>query len=146
MRCWSVLLSGSTSVVLIGLINSRVSNPDVGAEEFIWVFVALAFAQFLLTIIPGVLATHLAERTAFDLRLRLSRQILRTPLRQLEEAGNHKILATLTQDIQSISMACIQVPQVCTSIGVLIGCFVYLGSLSSRMLAVLIILLAVAVD
>ena len=139
------LLAGSTSVVLIGLINARVSNPDAGAGEFIWVFVALAFAQFVLTIIPGILATHLAERTAFDLRLRLSRQILRTPLRQLEEAGNHKILATLTQDIQSISMACIQVPQVCTSIGVLIGCFVYLGSLSSRMLTVLIILLAVAV-
>jgi putative ATP-binding cassette transporter len=139
------LLAGSTSVVLIGLINSRVSNRDVGAGEFIWVFVALAFAQFVLTIIPGILATHLAERTAFDLRLRLSRQILRTPLRQLEEAGNHKILATLTQDIQSISMACIQVPQVCTSIGVLIGCFVYLGSLSSTMLAVLIVLLAIAV-
>ena len=139
------LLAGSTSVVLIGLINSRVSHPDAGAEEYIWIFVALAFAQFVLTIIPGLLSTHLAERTGFDLRLRLCRQILRTPLRQLEEAGNHKILATLTQDIQNITSACIQVPQVCISIGVVIGCFVYLGSLSSKMLAVLIVLLAVAV-
>ena len=139
------LLAGSTSVVLIGLISSRISNPEAGADEYLWIFVALAFAQFVLTIIPGVLATHLAERTGFDLRLRLCRQILGTPLRQLEEAGNHKILAALTQDIQNITIACIQVPQVCTSIGVLIGCFVYLGSLSSNMLAVLIVLLAVAV-
>jgi putative pyoverdin transport system ATP-binding/permease protein len=139
------LLAGSTSVVLIGLINNRVSNPDAGAEEFIWVFVALAFAQFVLTIIPGILATQLAERTGFDLRLRLCRQILRTPLRQLEETGNHKILATLTQDIQNITMACIQVPQVCVSIGVLIGCFVYLGSLSTTMLTVLVVLVAIAV-
>ncbi len=139
------LLAGSTSVVLIGLINNRISNPDVAAQEFIWIFVALAFAQFVLTIIPGILATHLAERTGFDLRLRLCRQILRTPLRQLEVAGNHKILAALTQDIQNITTACIQVPQVCVSIGVLIGCFVYLGSLSSTMLAVLIFLVAVAV-
>jgi len=139
------LLAGSTSVVLIGLINSRVSHPDVGAEEYLWVFVALAFAQFVLMIIPGLLATHLAERTGFDLRLRLCRQVLRTPLRQLEEAGNHKILATLTQDIQNITTACIQVPQVCTSIGVLIGCLVFLGTLSAKMLAALLVLLAVAV-
>jgi putative ATP-binding cassette transporter len=139
------LLAGSTSVVLIGLINSRVSHPDVDAAEYLWVFVALACAQFVLTIIPGLLATHLAERTGFDLRLRLCRQVLRTPLRQLEEAGNHKILATLTQDIQNITTACIQVPQVCTSIGVLVGCLVYLGTLSSKMLAALIGLLAVAV-
>jgi putative pyoverdin transport system ATP-binding/permease protein len=139
------LLAGSTSVVLIGLINSRISNPDLAAEEFIWIFVGLAFAQFVLTIIPGILATQLAERTGFDLRLRLCRQILRTPLRQLEETGNHKILATLTQDIQNITMACIQVPQVCVSIGVLIGCFVYLGQLSTTMLTVLVVLVAVAV-
>ena len=139
------LLAGSTSVVLIGLINSRISHPDLGAEEYIWIFIALAFAQFVLTIIPGVLATHLAERTGFDLRLRLCRQILRTPLRELEETGNHKILATLTQDIQNITTACVQVPQVCTSIGVVIGCLVYLGSLSSKMLGILIVLLAVAV-
>jgi len=139
------LLAGSTSVVLIGLINNRISNPNAGAEEFIWVFVALAFAQFVLTIVPGILATQLAERTGFDLRLRLCRQILRTPLRQLEETGNHKILATLTQDIQNITMACIQVPQVCVSIGVLIGCFVYLGSLSTTMLIVLVVLVAIAV-
>jgi putative ATP-binding cassette transporter len=139
------LLAGSTSVVLIGLINSRVSHPDARAEEYIWLFVTLAVAQLVLTIIPGILATHLAERTSFDLRLRLSRQILRTPLRHLEESGNHKILATLTQDIQNITTACIQIPQVCTSVGVLIGCFVYLGSLSAKMLVVLMVLVAAAV-
>lgn len=139
------LLAGSTSVVLIGLINSRISNPDLGVEEFIWIFVALAFAQFVLTIIPGILATQVAERTGADLRLRLCRQILRTPLRQLEETGNHKLLATLTQDIQNITMACIQIPQVCVSIGVLIGCFLYLGQLSSTMLTALIVLVAIAV-
>ena len=139
------LLAGSTSVVLIGLINSRISNPDLGVDEYIWIFIALAFAQFVLTVIPGILATHLAERTGFDLRLRLCRQILRTPLRRLEEAGNHKLLATLTQDVQNIIAACIQIPQVCTCIGVLIGCFVYLGSISSKMLVVLLVLLAIAV-
>ena len=139
------LLAGSTSVVLIGLINSRISNPDAGASEYLWMFIALAFAQFILTVVPVILATHLAERTGFDLRLRLCRQILRTPLRELEETGNHKILATLTQDIQNITTACIQVPQVCVSIGVLAGCFVYLGSLSGKMLGVLVVLIAVAV-
>jgi putative ATP-binding cassette transporter len=139
------LLAGSTSVVLIGLINSRISDTDAGVTEYLWIFIALAFAQFVLTVIPGILATHLAERTGYDLRLRLCRQILRTPLRELEETGNHKILATLTQDVQNITTACIQVPQVCVSIGVLVGCFVYLGSLSTKMLGVLIVLVAIAV-
>jgi putative ATP-binding cassette transporter len=139
------LLAGSTSVVLIGLINSRISDTDAGVREYLWIFIVLAFAQFVLTVIPGILATHLAERTGYDLRLRLCRQILRTPLREIEETGNHKILATLTQDVQNITTACIQVPQVCTSIGVLVGCFVYLGSLSTKMLGVLIVLVAVAV-
>jgi putative ATP-binding cassette transporter len=139
------LFAGLTSVVLVGLISSRVSNPEARGGEYLWAFAALACAQFILNVISNLLATHLAERTGFDLRLRLGRQILATPLRQLEEAGNHRVLAVLTQDILNITSACIQVPQVCISLAVLLGCLFYLGSLSSRMLLALIGLLVLAI-
>lgn len=139
------LVAGATSVVLIGLISTRISNPETPAETYIFAFAVLALTQLTLSVVSGLMMTHLAERTGFDLRLRLSRQILATPLRQLEEVGNHRLLAILTQDIPNITSASLQIPQTCISLSVLTGCLIYLGTLSSTMLIALAVCLVLTI-
>jgi putative ATP-binding cassette transporter len=139
------LLVGSTSVVLVGLISTRISNPETPAQVYLGAFIALSLAQLTLNVVSGFLMTHLAERTGFDLRLRLSRQILATPLRQQEVLGSHKLLAILTRDIPNITGASLQIPQTCISVTVLLGCLIYLGLLSSTMLVALIVCLVLAI-
>ncbi|HKR22607.1 MAG TPA: cyclic peptide export ABC transporter, partial [Pyrinomonadaceae bacterium] len=77
-------------------------------------------------------------KAVFDLRMKLSAQILRVPLRQLEELGPHKLTVALTDDVMSISNAIILVPILFINVAVVAGCLIYLGWLSwAAFLAVL---------
>jgi putative ATP-binding cassette transporter len=105
----------------------------------------LAVIVLISTTLAGLLSTHLANRTGFEMRMYLCKQILGAPLRDIETAGTAKLLAALTQDIPTIAGAFLRVPGTCTSIAVLTGCLLYLGNLSLVMLLALIVFLAIAV-
>jgi putative ATP-binding cassette transporter len=77
----------------------------------------------------GVL-TYLGQKAIFDLRMRLTRQILATPLRALEELGQARIMAVLTDDISAISTTLIGIPILCMQIAVVLGSLVYMAWLS----------------
>jgi putative ATP-binding cassette transporter len=138
------ILAGATSATMLALISVKVSNPESTTSAFIWAFSGLALFDMLAVIGSGLLSTHLAQNTTFDLRMRLSRKVLSAPLRQLEKVGEHRVMAVLTQDIPDIIQALMQVPQLCIHAAVLTGCLVYLGLLSPGMLGALVVLLALA--
>ena len=79
---------------------------------------------------------HLAQRALSYLCSDLSRKVLATPLRQLEQVGIARILSTLTDDVVTIGWAIANVPAVAMNAAVLGGCAVYLGWLSWRILLV----------
>jgi putative pyoverdin transport system ATP-binding/permease protein len=59
----------------------------------------------------------------------LSRRILGAPLRSLEELGPHRLLASLTDDIPTITNAFTFIPVLCINFAVLLGAMIYLGYL-----------------
>ena len=77
------------------------------------------------------------------MRLDLGRRILATPLRHVEKAGLHRILAALTNDMESISNAFLRVPVLCNCVAVVTVCLVYMGWLSWTLLLALLGFLAV---
>ena len=79
------------------------------------------------------------------MRLELGRRILATPLRRVEEAGLHRILAALTNDMESITNAFLRVPFLCNCAAVVTACLVYLGYLSWTLLLALLAFLAIVV-
>src|SRR6185369_2471927 len=66
----------------------------------------------------------------FDLRMNLSRRILATPLRHLEELGSHRLLGALTEDVPVIGNALMVIPLLCMHVAIIIACLVYLAYLS----------------
>jgi putative ATP-binding cassette transporter len=80
------------------------------------------------------------------MRMRLCRQILDTPLRNLENAGSNRILAVLDQDIPSITAGILQIPQLCINVAVMSALLVYLGYLSGLMLILLMVFLFVMIS
>jgi putative ATP-binding cassette transporter len=137
------LLAGAIGAALIALINTQLSSGLSRGGGLAWSYVALTFGALASNGLSQTLLIKLAQETSFDLRLRLSREILSAPLRRLEELGPHRLMANLTEDIPAITSACLGAPSLCINLATPIACLVYLGWLSPLMLAGVLLFLLV---
>ena len=128
------ILSGASSTGVIVLINTALDNIGDPTALLIWGFIGLCLVRLISEIASDLLLLHFAQKTVFDLRMRLSRRILATPLRQLEELGVARLLATLTEDTLDIAAAITFSPLVCIDLAIVVGCLVYMGWLSWSLL------------
>src|SRR5215207_7845873 len=106
------ILSGATSALLIAFVHVAM-DPSASLSVFmISSFIALCIAMPLSRIISQVLLVKLSQRSVRELRLQLSRRVVWTPLRTLEELGAHRIMATLTDDVTAISAGLTSIPMI----------------------------------
>jgi putative ATP-binding cassette transporter len=132
------IVSGISSAALIALIHRALSLERAAAASLVGAFIGLALVRFASGVAAEVLLIYLAQNAVLKLRVQLSRKVLATSLRQLEELDSHRLLAALIDDVTSISLALINLPILCINVVVLLGCLVYLGWLSwTVLLAVL---------
>ncbi len=131
------LISGLASAGLIALINSALeeSQRTVGLgvgflSGVVLVVVAKAFSEVVLT--------RLGQDIIAQLRVHLSEQILRAPLRHVQELGRHRLLAALNEDTDVIAQAYVQIPLICVNGATVVGCLAYLGWLSWPMLTIVL--------
>jgi putative ATP-binding cassette transporter len=122
------LVSGGTTARLIALINSAVN--DNFTSNLVWYFAALAFVVIINSIICQVLLINLSQDAVYRLRLRLSQGVLSSPLRHLEQLGANQLMTTLTEDVATLSTTVYAIPFICVDIAIIVGCLLYLGSLS----------------
>ena len=139
------VLAGITSASLIALIAVFVANPQSPTLRFVLTFVGLSLFDMAAVFVANTLSVRLSQATVLDLRMRICRKVLSAPLRLLEEIGQARVMAVLTQDIPDITAALLQVPQLCIHLAVLAACLIYLGWLSPLMLLILSSILAGAV-
>lgn len=137
------LISGGCSARLIVLINTAISGNST--ENLMWYFVGLALVAMLTGVISQFLLIDLAQGAVYKLRLRLSNLILSAPLRQLEELGANRLLATLTEDVQSLSKSVFAIPFICIDFAVVAGCLIYLGWLSGVVFLIVVVFIGLAI-
>ena len=146
---WAVvagMVSGVCGAGLIALLNSALANRPASLTGGL----AIAFGViFLLApasrFVADVLLLQLTQRSVYEMRMRLAKRILQTPLRELETLGAPRLLVALTEDIGSITMALAILPLVMINLAILVGCVVYLGWLSPLLLAAALGFLVVGV-
>lgn len=139
------LCSGLGGVGLIAVINTALGwERDVGSDLG-RMFVALCVLLILARAASAFLLMRLGQNVVIDLRLRLSRQILSAPYNRLQELGAARILATLTEDITTLSEAFRWLPMLCVNTAVVVGCLMYLGWLSYPLLAVVAISIVIGI-
>ena len=134
-------VSGAANAGVLALINSALAGRG-GAGRLALGFVALCLLTVACRGLSEVLFNYIGDRTILAMRTQLSRQVLAVPLRQLEEIGPHRVLSTLTDDVPTVSLVVGVLPSMSVSAAVLIGALAYLGWLSWRVMALLLLLLA----
>ncbi|HEU4597500.1 MAG TPA: cyclic peptide export ABC transporter [Pyrinomonadaceae bacterium] len=136
------IISGASSALLMALINAKLGGGTAASNpNLVWYFVVIVGVTLVSNYVSRVLLSRIAQQAIFDLRMNLCRQVLASPLRRLEEIGSHRILATLTQDIPTITRAFLDLPFFCINLTIVVCCLVYLGWLSATVLGGLLVFL-----
>ena len=130
------LIAGLGNAAFLALINHRLANTDTPMLTLAWAFGALCLLLPLSRYLVQMLFARLSEGAAMGLRIHLSRQILELPLRRLEDLGQHRLLATLADDVAAITGSVTTLPQLSMQLALILGCLIYLGYLSWLVLLV----------
>jgi putative pyoverdin transport system ATP-binding/permease protein len=126
----SSFLSGASGAGIIAVINYAIANLSSLPWWVFWLFIGFCLFLWIFRFISWVLITRLSQQIIYNLRLEMTQRILNCPLQHLETVGASKLLATLTEDINAIASASIQLSVMVVNLAVLIGVFVYLCWLS----------------
>ncbi len=138
-------LSGVGSALMLASVNAAISDPAQNTNQLLLGFIGLA----ILTLIAGsssqILLARLSQQAVYKMRLQLSQWILACPLRQLEQLGANRILASLTDDIEAISNTVINIPFLCVNAALVLGCLGYLAWLSFGVFLTILVVIAVTI-
>ncbi|MBH8564480.1 cyclic peptide export ABC transporter [Nostoc sp. CENA67] len=139
-------LSGGSSAGLIALISSAATLSNTSSLTSIaWGFLGLVVIALITSIISQVMLIRLSQNAILQLRMGLSQQILASELSHLENLGNSRLLATLTEDVQAVANAVYLIPFLCIDLAIVLGCLVYITWLSWLVLLLVCCLIVVAI-
>ncbi|HVF42744.1 MAG TPA: cyclic peptide export ABC transporter [Pyrinomonadaceae bacterium] len=139
------VVSGASSTGLLAVTTASIRDAGPSRAGLMWIFVALCLALPLARFLSEALLIRLGQDALLDLRMRLSRQILAVPLRRLEEFGAHRMLASLTDDVPTVTNALLAIPIMCINTAAVAGGLIYLGWLSPWVLLVVLAFMALGV-
>jgi putative ATP-binding cassette transporter len=132
------LVSGATNAGMLAVVNIALFRPAGRMPALVLIFVGLCAIAPLTRVISELLLMRLGQNAILALRMDLSRQVLAVPLRNLEQAGVHRILSVLTDDIPNLTGMVAMVPMLCINTGVVASCLAYMGWLQWQLLAALL--------
>jgi putative ATP-binding cassette transporter len=138
-------VSGICNIGILALITASFRKEGQSLRGLMWAFAAMCVVLPVSRFISEVLLNALGQDALFKMRLRLSRQILAAPLQHLEELGSHRLLATLTEDVLTITNTLLLIPLMCINAVVVIGSIAYLGWLSWTILLVVLAVIGVGI-
>lgn len=123
-------VAGVTGALMIKHIHS---GMRAGTDDNYFLFFGLYLTStVVLGVIGSQLLTKISEKNLKDLRISLSKRIMRTSYRKME-LENDKIIPILTTDIATIGATAAKIPDVITSLSIVLGCMVYMAFLSWKL-------------
>jgi len=141
-------VSAAAGMALIALVNQTLDQAQGVATRTALTYGALLAVLFVSGVIAQILLVRIGHDLVHDLRLRLMRQWLATPLVQQEALGGARLHTALTKDVTAIAAAIKQSPVLLNNALVLVAGLAYLAWLDPRFFGVTlaVIVVGVAID
>lgn len=125
----TAFVSGLSNASLITLIHKALNRESL-VDQSGWIFIGFVLFALITSVISQIILSYLYRKAIFDWRIHLSREILKAPLRDLEEIGDADLLTVLVKDISAIGSSFLPLLPLCTNIVIVCVCFAYLCWLS----------------
>jgi putative ATP-binding cassette transporter len=139
------MINGGCNAALLAIVHAALTSGREASPNLLRGFIALWIVLPISRIASQVTLSLVVQTAVYDLRMHLSRQILAAPLRQLEEVGPHRLLATLNEDVGAVSNALANIPTIIMNSTILLGSLIYLGWLSRPVLIGVVVFMSVGV-
>lgn len=140
------LLSGLLGIGVLAFINTYLLRSSEGTvQSVMWQFAALLAVYLLAATYAQIKLSKLGHQFVFELRTRLLKRIMDSHDAQIQLTGKPKLLASLSNDIRSISMAFARLPELVQGILFTLGCSVYMIWLSPKLFMVTALILSIMV-
>ncbi|MCP3142126.1 cyclic peptide export ABC transporter [Pyxidicoccus xibeiensis] len=138
------LLAGASSTGLLSMIHEVLTGATQDTSRLAWRFAAFCGVALLSRIVSQLALTRLQLEAVYALRMNFSRRMLATPLRKLEQSGAHRLLAMLTNDVQTLGDSLWMMPTLVINMALVAGSLGYMAWLSWRLFFVFLGLMLVA--
>ena len=142
------LINASVSVGIIAYINHTfISRPvfDTLSWQSLGYFSALVVLLLITTFVSQYALTRLGHKFVYELRTKLVKQIIDTSVPQVDHLGSARLLASLSSDIQSITVAFVRMPELVQGVILSVGISLYLGWLSLPLLLIVMFWIAMTI-
>jgi putative ATP-binding cassette transporter len=139
------ILAGCATAAVIVVLNSALSHRLPAPARILLGFVTFTLIMLLCNLVSRLLLVRLSQNGIFALRMSLCRAVTTTELRHLEVLGSPRIMAALTDDIQTISNALLGLPPLSVGLSIIAVSLVYLGWLSPMVLLALLSFMGIGV-
>lgn len=128
------IISGLSSAGLVALINQALGVPMQRLAELGLRFLGLSVLVLITRAISSTLFMRLGQSAKATLRMDIIRRIGDAPYQQLEKQGGARALSILTDDLDTIVVFFVSLPNLAMQGAVITGCLIYLGYLSWQIL------------
>ena len=136
------LVNAAVSVGIIAYINHTfISQPVFNTLSWasLGQFSALVLLLLVTTFVSQYALTRLGHQFVYELRTKLVKQIIDTNVPQIDHLGSARLLASLSSDIQSITVAFVRMPELVQGVILSTGVALYLGWLSLPLLLIIMV-------
>jgi putative ATP-binding cassette transporter len=124
------ILGGAANSAVLVVINSALAAHNRSNLRLILVFLALCVVLAASKFLAQALLVRFSTGAVAELRITLSRLVVQSPLRRLEEIGPHRLLTVLTEDVPNVAGTLGEIPNLCINIVIVMGCLTYMAWLS----------------
>jgi len=139
------LASAALGIGLIAFINTQLINRFDGSLAVLPQFLGFLVLLMAVTLASQLALTTLGHHFVYQLRGEYIKRILDTHVARIEQIGSAQLQASLSSDIRNITLAFVRLPELLQGIILTIGCALYLGWLSPKMLVVTALWLVVTI-
>ncbi|KNC91983.1 multidrug ABC transporter permease/ATP-binding protein [Trabulsiella odontotermitis] len=139
------LLSAALGIGLIAFINLRLITVVDTSLSVLPEFLGLLLLLMAVTLGSQLALTALGHHFVYRLRSEFIKRILDTQIERIEKLGSASLLAGLTSDVRNITIAFVRLPELVQGIILTFGSAAYLAWLSSKMLLVTAVWMAVTI-
>lgn len=142
------LINAAVSVGIIAYINQTfISQPVFSSLSWssLGQFALLVLLLLVTTFVSQYALTRLGHKFVYELRTKLVKQIIDTTVPQIDHLGSARLLASLSTDIQSITVAFVRMPELVQGVILSVGVGLYLGWLSLPLLLIVMFWIAMTI-
>jgi putative ATP-binding cassette transporter len=137
------ILGGLSTAWLLVAINSGLHSGGEIAWSLAGTFALLCFLSGCGTALAGGINSAVGQKIVATLRKDIASRIVRTPVAVIESAGPHRLLVTLTSDVETISAFLFNVAGYAVALAITIGSFAYLFWISKIVFALSVAAIAI---